>query len=71
MSRSLVKRIVLAVLGLWLLAALGLGAAWLHSGWRRLDTLPTPDLTLAAPFRPYAEHGQVPGAWDRPYILPG
>ncbi|MCB1185106.1 hypothetical protein KDM41_16900 [bacterium] len=69
MSRSLVKRFVLAALGLWLLAALGLGAAWLHSGWRRLDTLPTPDLALAAPFRPYAEHGQVPGAWDRPYIL--
>jgi hypothetical protein len=69
-ARGVALRILAALFGLWLLAAISLGIAWLTHGWTRLDPLPTPDPEVAlAPFRPYAEHESVLGGRDFPYVI--
>lgn len=67
--KRLAVRILLVVVGLWLLAAAGLGLAYLRYGWHRLKPMATPETPLAAAFRPYAEHGEILGEAGWPYVL--
>jgi hypothetical protein len=69
-ARGVTLRILAGLLGLWLLAAISLGIAWLTHGWSRLDPLPapTPEVVLA-PFRPYVEHASVLAGSDFPYVI--
>ena len=69
-ARRIALRSLAVLFGLWILAAVALGVAYLTHGWKRLDTLPTPDRSepLSA-FRPYAEHAAALGDGGFPYVL--